>query len=145
MFLPRLLKWDDRNYMAFSVEGRYPLLDHELIELCLTFAPRSLYHSGWTKWPMRIGLKDVLPSEIRHRRTKFGFEIPQDRWLCGPLRSTLEEWLQRERPVWEYVERQYARHLAERTWRLGGTEDEPGQALFRLWMFDRWLELFRVL
>ena len=28
MFLPRLLKWDDRNFMAFSVEGRYPLLDH---------------------------------------------------------------------------------------------------------------------
>ena len=33
LILPRLLKWDDRNLMAFSVEGRYPLLDHELIEL----------------------------------------------------------------------------------------------------------------
>src|SRR5207253_2662823 len=29
LFLPRLLKWDDRNSMAFSVEGRYPFLDHE--------------------------------------------------------------------------------------------------------------------
>ena len=37
MFLPRLLKWDDRNSMAFSVEGRYPFLDHQLIELCLSF------------------------------------------------------------------------------------------------------------
>ena len=41
MFLPRLLKWDDRNSMAFSVEGRYPFLDHELIELCLSFAPQT--------------------------------------------------------------------------------------------------------
>jgi asparagine synthetase B (glutamine-hydrolysing) len=30
--LPRLLKCDNRNFMAFSVEGRYPFLDHTLIE-----------------------------------------------------------------------------------------------------------------
>ena len=58
MFLPRLLKWDDRNFMAFSVEGRYPLLDHKLIELSLTFRPEALYNSGWTKTPLRGPWKD---------------------------------------------------------------------------------------
>jgi asparagine synthase (glutamine-hydrolysing) len=48
MHLPRLLRWDDRNLMAFSIDGRYPFLDHELIELCLSFAPEILYHRGWT-------------------------------------------------------------------------------------------------
>ena len=42
MYLPRLLKWDDRNFMAFSVEGRYPFLDHRLIEFALVCARRSL-------------------------------------------------------------------------------------------------------
>ena len=64
MYLPRLLKWDDRNSMAFSIEGRYPFLDHELIELCLSFAPEILYHRGWTKWPLRRGLQKALPEKV---------------------------------------------------------------------------------
>lgn len=144
MFLPRLLKWEDRNSMAFSVEGRYPLLDRELIELCLSFSPELLYYRGWTKWPLRKGLQSLLPEEIAWRRSKFGFEVPQDRWLCGRLRPALEEWLEADRPLWQHVEREDVRKLAEETWRLDGREEEPGQALFRCFMFDRWLELFDV-
>ena len=144
MFLPRLLKWDDRNSMAFSVEGRYPLLDHELIELCLSFAPQTLHHHGWTKWPLRLGLKNTLPEKIFSRRSKFGFEVPQDKWLCGPLRPELEHWLKQERPLWNYVERADVQQLAHQTWQLHGKRNEPGQALFRLYIFDRWAEIFKV-
>jgi asparagine synthase (glutamine-hydrolysing) len=144
MHLPRLLKWDDRNSMAFSVEGRYPFLDHELIELCLSLAPQTLYRQGWTKSPIRIGLKDHLPAKILQRRSKAGFETPQDKWLCGPLRPELESWLESDRPVWEYVEPNDVRCLAKRVWGLNGKHDEPGQALFRIFVFDRWLSLFRI-
>jgi asparagine synthase (glutamine-hydrolysing) len=142
--LPRLLKWDDRNLMAFSVEGRYPLLDHELIELCLSFAPQTLYKVGWTKYPLRSGLKHKLPSKVLHRRSKFGFETPQDSWLCGALRPTLERWLGSDRPAWQYVAWEDVRRLTEQTWRLNGKHNEPGLALFRIFVFDRWLEIFGV-
>ena len=142
--LPRLLKWDDRNSMAFSVEGRYPFLDHELIELCLSFASSTLYHRGWTKLPLRSGLKTILPARIHARRSKFGFEVPQDRWLCGPMRPVLENWLCQEHPLWELVERRDVEHLASQTWQLQGKRQEPGQALFRLFVFDRWAEIFGV-
>ncbi len=60
MYLPRLLKWDDRNFMAFGVEGRYPFLDHRLIELALSFTPDTLYSHGWIKEPLRRGMsRDV--------------------------------------------------------------------------------------
>jgi len=144
MFLPRLLKWDDRNSMAFSVEGRYPFLDHELIDLCLSFAPHTLYHHGWTKYPLRTGLRNVMPQSLLTRRTKVGFEVPQDKWLCGPLRPTLETWLKQDRPLWEYVERADVQQLADTMWQLQGKSGEPGQILFRLFMFDRWIELFHV-
>ena len=144
MFLPRLLKWDDRNSMAFSVEARYPFLDHELIELCLSFAPQALYTAGWTKIPLRLGLERELPRKVRLRRTKFGLETPQDRWLCGPLRETLESWLRHDRPLWSYVDRQQIRRLAEETWKINGAREEPGQALFRAFIFDRWLDVFGV-
>jgi asparagine synthase (glutamine-hydrolysing) len=139
MFLPRLLKWDDRNSMAFSVESRYPFLDHELIELCLSFAPQTLYRRGWTKYPLRLGLKNHMPSKIRDRRSKFGFETPQDKWFCGALRPELESWLRNDRPVWDYVEREDVRRMAEETWRLHGKRDETCQDLFRIFVFDRWL------
>jgi asparagine synthase (glutamine-hydrolysing) len=144
LHLPRLLKWDDRNSMAFSVEGRYPLLDHELIELCLSFAPHTLYKLGWTKYPLRLGLKHKLPPKVLYRRSKLGFETPQDRWLCGTLRPVLESWLGSDRPVWQYVAQEDVRRLAEQTWRLRGKQDEPGMALFRIFVFDRWLEIFGV-
>ena len=144
MFLPRLLKWEDRNSMAFSVEGRYPFLDHELIELCLSFAPQTLYKRGWTKYPLRLGLKNELPPKVLWRRSKFGFEAPQDRWLCGALRPELNDWLRSDRPVWNHVEQKDVRRLAEQTWRLQGKRDEPGQALFRIFIFDRWLDMWDV-
>jgi asparagine synthase (glutamine-hydrolysing) len=144
MYLPRLLKWDDRNSMAFSVEGRYPLLDHELIELCLSFAPHTLYRLGWTKYPLRLGLRHKLPAKVFQRRSKFGFETPQDHWLCGTLRPALESWLDSDRPAWQYVAREDVRRLAEQTWRLKGKQTEPGLALFRIFIFDRWLEIFGV-
>jgi len=142
MHLPRLLKWDDRNSMAFSVEGRYPFLDHELIELCLSFAPQTLYRLGWTKYPLRLGLRKELPAKILRRRSKFGFATPQDKWLCGALRPELESWLSRDRPVWDCVDRKDVRSLAEQTWRLNGKAEEPGLALFRVFVFDRWLQIF---
>jgi asparagine synthase (glutamine-hydrolysing) len=142
MYLPRLLKWDDRNFMAFAVEGRYPFLDHELIELALSFGPRALYARGWTKEPLRRGLRGVLPKSVLRRRTKFGFETPQDAWLRGALRPTLESWLKGDSPLWQYVEPGQARRLADAVWsgREGG--EEQGQALMRLFLADRWLRVF---
>jgi asparagine synthase (glutamine-hydrolysing) len=142
IFLPRLLKWEDRNSMAFSVEGRYPFLDHELIELCLSFAPHTLYHKGWTKYPLRLGLQELLPSQVAQRRSKFGLETPQDNWLRGALKPTIECWLKNIRPVWDYVDRDSVRRLAESAWRSQEEHEEAGQAIVRLFFFDKWLEVF---
>ena len=39
--LPSLLRFDDRNSMAFSIESRVPFLDYRLIEFCCRPARRS--------------------------------------------------------------------------------------------------------
>jgi asparagine synthase (glutamine-hydrolysing) len=142
MYLPRLLKWDDRNFMAFAVEGRYPFLDHEVIELALAFSPRVLYERGWTKVPLRRGLEGLLPESILRRRTKWGFETPQDAWLRGPLRPTLEAWLAGDSPLWQFTDPIHARRLAADIWNGSAKGEEPGQALMRLYLADRWLRVF---
>jgi asparagine synthase (glutamine-hydrolysing) len=145
MFLPRLLKWDDRNSMAFAVEGRYPYLDHKLIDLCLSFAPSVLYDRGWTKVPLRRGLKPVLPASISGRRTKLGFETPQEKWVRGPLRPTLERWVRSDRPLWQFVPQNEAQAALESAWRLGSSRrPEPTQSAVIMFMFDQWLARFSV-
>jgi asparagine synthase (glutamine-hydrolysing) len=144
MYLPRLLKWDDRNLMAFSIEGRFPFLDHELIELCLAFKPDALYHRGWTKWPLRSGRGGKVPPRVARRQTKFGFWVPERSWLRGPLRPVLTRWLSADRPVWDLVDRSAVRRLAERTWGNARAGDGAGQGLVRCFMLDKWLEVFSV-
>ena len=140
--LPRLLKWDDRNFMAFSVEGRYPFLDHDVIETCLSLAPETLYARGWVKEPLRRALEGKLPRSIVRRRSKLGFETPQDRWLGSTLRRPIETLVANDSPAWAYVEPASARALADRTRDLRGAGNEASQAMLRLFLVDRWMRLY---
>jgi asparagine synthase (glutamine-hydrolysing) len=142
LYLPRLLKWDDRNFMAFAVEGRYPFLDHELVEHTLSFSREVLYSAGWTKEPLRKGLRNMLPASIARRRTKLGFEAPQDDWLNSTLANLLDDWIEEDAPIWEYVDRTRALELLNLVRQINGRTREPGQMLFRLFMADRWLRVF---
>ncbi len=141
LFLPRLLKWDDRNFMAFSVEGRYPFLDHVVIETALACAPETLCTRGWTKEPLRRGMEGLLPREILRRRDKSGFMTPQDAWLAGPMRGALSAWLaDAAAPVWAYADR---RALGQLAGRLEPTRPQTsaGDVLFRTFAADWWLRV----
>lgn len=139
--LPRLLKWDDRAFMAFSVEGRYPFLDPELIDMALSFAPETTFVGGWTKEPIRRGLRDILPPSIARRRSKFGFESPTGAWLAGPLHARVRDrLLDRSSPVQAYVEPAELETLLRRV--RAGKGLDTDLALYRVFMADAWLRVF---
>ena len=79
--LPNLLRYEDRNSMAFSIEARVPFLDYRLVEYAFTGAAPLRIHRGWTKWVQRVAMQGLLPKEIAWRRDKVGFETPQVQWL----------------------------------------------------------------
>lgn len=138
--LPRLLKWDDRNFMAFSVEGRYPFLDHHVVECCLQFRPQALSWRGWTKEPLRRALSGLLPEETERRRSKFAFEAPQTAWLRdGCVAAAVDSFLSMESPVWNFVEPSALRTLQRRV-----ETHEANQALFRAFILDRWYRVLGV-
>jgi asparagine synthase (glutamine-hydrolysing) len=136
--LPRLLRWDDRNFMAASVEGRYPLLDPDLVELCLSFPGRLLRRDGWLKWVLRRVLARWVPASVAWRRDKVGFETPQGAWfraLWDPMvRADLATV---GAPVREFVD---VEHLLRRSRSDSGREQ--AQALFRVFLVNRWLRVF---
>lgn len=79
--LPKLLRYEDRISMAFSLETRLPYLDFRLIDMVFALPLNYRIHNGWSKWILRRSMQHLLPKEICWRRTKLGFPTPEIRWL----------------------------------------------------------------
>jgi len=75
------LLWADKSGMYFSVETRFPFIDHHLIEKTLSTEPDKILNKGWTKNILREGLKEKLDDQIRLRKDKIGFETPESNWF----------------------------------------------------------------
>jgi asparagine synthase (glutamine-hydrolysing) len=83
--LPELLRYEDRNSMAHSLEARVPLLDHRLVELAFSLPGDELIRDGTTKSVLRRALADLLPPAVAARRDKLGFVTPEARFMQGAL------------------------------------------------------------
>jgi asparagine synthase (glutamine-hydrolysing) len=83
--LPELLRYEDRNSMAHSLEARVPFLDYRLVQLLYSLDAGELIERGKTKAVLRRAVGDLLPPVVRDRVDKLGFVTPEARWLRGPL------------------------------------------------------------
>jgi asparagine synthase (glutamine-hydrolysing) len=81
MGLEELLRFADRNSMAFGREVRLPFLNHELVEFVFSLPSQLKMHNGWTKFLLRETMNHKLPDEIVWRKDKVGFEPPQKIWM----------------------------------------------------------------
>ena len=81
--LPELLRYEDRNSMAHSVEARVPFLDYRLVELLYSIHTHDLYELGVTKTILRRAVGDLLPQVVRDRVDKLGFVTPGGRFFRG--------------------------------------------------------------
>lgn len=89
--LPALLRYEDRNSMAFSVESRVPFLTADFARLALSLPePLILSQGGRTKWVFREAMRGIVPDAILDRRDKIGFATPESRWL-----TALRDWVER--------------------------------------------------
>nr|MCR5234426.1 hypothetical protein [Lachnospiraceae bacterium] len=79
--LSMLLRYEDRNSMAHSIESRVPFMDPGLAGCAFKMPVDYKLRDGITKYVVREGLKDVLPEKIRTRYSKLGFVTPEDQWI----------------------------------------------------------------
>jgi asparagine synthase (glutamine-hydrolysing) len=135
--LPTLLRYEDRNSMAFGIEARVPFLDVRLIELAVRLPDRLRINRGETKVVLRRAMDGRLPAAIVGRRDKLGFAAPQRDWLTGgadDVEALLREG-QLARRGWvapAEIERVMANGLR------GGRKTEQ---LWRLFIVESWLRM----
>jgi asparagine synthase (glutamine-hydrolysing) len=90
--LPRLLRYADRNSMAFSVEQRVPHLSKLLLDFALSLPLERRVNKGWSKFIVRNSMNGRVPAEVLWSTTKKGFDIPQAFWVAQ-IQNQLSEWV----------------------------------------------------
>jgi asparagine synthase (glutamine-hydrolysing) len=125
----------DRASMAWGLEARPPLLDHELLELAATIPSRFKIHRGESKYIFKQAIRPRLPAGHLDR-PKRGFEIPIDNWLRGPLRPLVESSLfDSNTPIGDFIDRKTARRLVDNHKNGLGRH---GQVLWSLVVLAKW-------
>jgi asparagine synthase (glutamine-hydrolysing) len=133
--LRTLLRHEDRNSMASSIESRVPFLTPALAAFAAGMPDDYLIApDGTGKLVLKRSLRGLVPAPILDRRDKIGFATPEASWL-----RTLEPWIE---DVFASDAAQHAGPLrvadARRCWqemRDGARQFDP--------MAWRWLNLIR--
>jgi asparagine synthase (glutamine-hydrolysing) len=129
--LPALLRFEDRNSMAHSIEARVPYVDPGVAGCALRLPELQLLQAGFTKYPLRLLAAQELPSQIAWRRAKVGFEPPTGAWLAA-FSAALQPEIA-------------ASSLLQRLCREVPQASEHAPALqWRLYNLARWQRLFAV-
>ncbi len=80
--LPMLLRYEDRNSMAFGIESRVPFLTPQLVSFIFTLPEAYLISAdGISKHVFRRAMRGLTPDPILDRRDKIGFATPEREWL----------------------------------------------------------------
>lgn len=91
--LPTLLRYEDRNSMANSIESRLPFMDHRLMELGAAMPTKVKVKNGFGKWALRAAMAGDVPDSVRLSRDKRGFDTQQAAWIRAGLGASLRDML----------------------------------------------------
>ncbi len=87
-----LLLRGDKLTMANSIEGRVPLLDHEVVEFAAKLPAKWKLNGSTRKYLLKKVAAKLLPDEIINRK-KQGFPIPIERWLKAEANEMMRDLL----------------------------------------------------
>jgi asparagine synthase (glutamine-hydrolysing) len=80
--LPLLLRYEDRNSMAFGLESRVPFLTPRIVAFIFSLPEQYVVDSdGTSKRVFRSAMRGIVPDAILDRKDKLGFAMPEQSWL----------------------------------------------------------------
>lgn len=138
--LPMLLRFEDRNSMAFGVEARVPFVDHELMEFALSLPEDFLIRKGQTKAILREAVNENVPRDVSERRDKIGFQTAESEWL----KRNTEKVDSMVRSGIELVPGVFSRDIATIVSNHLLDETKPSSVPWRVLSFLNWVKVFDV-
>jgi asparagine synthase (glutamine-hydrolysing) len=139
--LPRLLHFEDRNSMAFSVESRVPFTDYRIVEFAFSPALRNLkLKNGWAKWCLRKATHGLTYEDIIWRRDKMGFGTPEP-MMVRELLAARGPGFALEGAASEYLDPDSVKSAFAKASTEAASKDEVLRA-FRCLVFNSWATQF---
>jgi len=140
--LHSLLRYEDRNSMAFSIESRVPFLDYRVVNLSLSLPDDLKIKDGIRKYILREAFKKEIPDVIYRRYDKLGFPTPQERWTKeneGVFMGLMND--ARDILGANIINKVYFDTIVRNIKSL--TKDEIFQA-WRIIIFSKWMKIYNV-
>ncbi|MGH2346234.1 MAG: asparagine synthetase B family protein, partial [Chloroflexota bacterium] len=137
--LPALLRYEDRNSMAFGVEARVPFLDYRLVEYVFRQPNAFRMEYGLGKRTLRRVARRWTPREVWTRRDKLGFTTPEATWLRGPARAEVTRLMNDLPPSFARFVRPDAARAGLETFLAGGGDSA---VIWRWVNLALWLRIF---
>lgn len=142
--LPVLLRYEDRNSMAHSIETRLPFLDYEFAEFLVNQRGNLKFRHGWSKWILRQTMRGNLPEKVRLRKDKMGFGTPETRWVCENLHDRIAEVFNASQFAMEGVlDAQKVRNELSK-FSSGQPDCLPASAIFQIFTLESWARMFKI-
>lgn len=136
--LQDLLRYEDRNSMAFSIESRVPFLDHRLVELSIALPNDWKIKNGWTKYILRKTAEPLLNKEVVWRKYKMGFLTPQQLWKLNSQQELNQ--LIHETPIPDFIDKPYLIQACKATI----TDSSHLSEFWKIVSFLKWAHIFKV-
>jgi asparagine synthase (glutamine-hydrolysing) len=140
--LPMLLRYEDHNSMAHSIESRVPFLTPAIVDFIFSLPEKYIISDeGVTKSVFRQAMRGIVPDPILDRRDKIGFQTPEKNLL-----TTLKPWVE------NILSSPYAREIPAiniQQVKIDYYQTLAGKRKFdyRIWRlinFLRWAEIYKV-
>lgn len=138
--LPSLLRYEDKNTMRFSLEGRVPFLDKEVLKFIFSLSDEAIIKDGWNKRVLRDATRGLLPESINRRRNKIGFTTPQVEWFMRLKNHFYNVFLSESFANRPYVDQ--AEVIAAFEGWIKGANDVDTMTFWRLINLELWLREF---
>jgi asparagine synthase (glutamine-hydrolysing) len=143
-WLPSLLRYEDRDSMAFSIEARVPFLDYRLVEYVFALPADQKIRAGLTKFILREATRGVIPAKVRQRTDKMGFETPEAIWFRQYLAMFAREVIHSvPQPVKVYFDPLQVERLIDEATQEEAS-DRTCNTLWRILNLCLWFDIFHV-
>jgi asparagine synthase (glutamine-hydrolysing) len=136
--LYELLRYEDRNSMAFSIESRVPFLDHRLVDFIRTLPTDQKIYGGWTKYILRKMLNQKLNDQVVWRKDKKGFLTPQQDWKKDVMKTLTKEL--KESNIPSIMDRDYILKLCDKDFSHASHLSE----FWRAYSVVKWYNVFNL-
>ena len=126
--------------MAHAIETRLPFLDYRLVERLASFPLTQKMRKGWTKYVMRNAMRPFVPEKVLYRKSKLGFDTPEDQWFRNRLYPMVKDVIQHSDFIPRYADPRKLLHHFDRY--SVGASLYKSRFFFRFFIMELWAKRF---